>query len=43
MQMVTIALEVFRRLLPRLPPGVTLERVRIMEDPSLYADCTGLD
>ena len=27
---------------PRLPRGVTLERVRIMEDPTLYADCTGL-
>jgi 6-pyruvoyltetrahydropterin/6-carboxytetrahydropterin synthase len=38
-----IALDVFRRLLPRLPPDVTLERVRIMEDPTLYADCTGLD
>ena len=38
-----IAVDVFRRLLPRLPRGVTLERVRIMEDPTLYADCTGLD
>jgi 6-pyruvoyltetrahydropterin/6-carboxytetrahydropterin synthase len=38
-----IALAVFRRLLPRLPRGVTLERVRILEDPTLYADCTGLD
>ena len=38
-----IALDVFRRLLPRLPAGVTLARVRIMEDPTLYADCTGLD
>jgi 6-pyruvoyltetrahydropterin/6-carboxytetrahydropterin synthase len=38
-----IALDVFRRLLPRLPREVTLERVRIMEDPTLYADCTGLD
>ena len=38
-----IALDLFRRLLPRLPRGVTLERVRIMEDPTLYADCTGLD
>ena len=38
-----LALDVFRRLLPRLPGGVTLERVRIMEDPTLYADCTGLD
>jgi 6-pyruvoyltetrahydropterin/6-carboxytetrahydropterin synthase len=38
-----LALDVFRRLLARLPRGVTLERVRIMEDPTLYADCTGLD
>jgi 6-pyruvoyltetrahydropterin/6-carboxytetrahydropterin synthase len=37
-----IALAVFRSLLPRLPREVTLERVRIMEDPTLYADCTGL-
>jgi 6-pyruvoyltetrahydropterin/6-carboxytetrahydropterin synthase len=38
-----VAVDVFRRLLPRLPRDVTLERVRIMEDPTLYADCTGLD
>ena len=38
-----LAVDVFRRLLPRLPSGVRLERVRIMEDPTLYADCTGLD
>ena len=38
-----IALDVFRHLLPRLPRQVTLERVRILEDPTLYADCTGLD
>jgi len=37
-----VALNVFRRVAPRLPPGVSLERVRIMEDPTLYADCTGL-
>ena len=37
-----IAVHVFRRLGPRLPHGVALERVRIMEDPTLYADCTGL-
>jgi hypothetical protein len=37
-----VALDVFRRVAPRLPPGVSLERVRIMEDPTLYADCTGL-
>jgi 6-pyruvoyltetrahydropterin/6-carboxytetrahydropterin synthase len=38
-----IALDVFRRLRARLPREVTLERVRILEDPTLYADCTGLD
>lgn len=38
-----IAVDVFRRVAPRLPPGVSLERVRILEDPTLYADCTGLD
>jgi 6-pyruvoyltetrahydropterin/6-carboxytetrahydropterin synthase len=38
-----IARDVFRGLLPHLPRDVTLERVRIMEDPTLYADCTGLD
>ena len=38
-----LAADVFRRLAPRLPRGVSLERVRIMEDPTLYADCTGLD
>ena len=37
-----IAMEVYRGIASRLPLGVTLERVRIMEDPTLYADCTGL-
>jgi 6-pyruvoyl-tetrahydropterin synthase len=37
-----IAEYVFQRIAPRLPPGVVLERVRIMEDPSLYADYTGV-
>jgi 6-pyruvoyltetrahydropterin/6-carboxytetrahydropterin synthase len=37
-----IAAYVFRRIAARLPAGLVLERVRIMEDPSLYADCTGL-
>lgn len=31
----------FRRIAPRLPAGATLERVRVAEDPTLYADCTG--
>jgi 6-pyruvoyltetrahydropterin/6-carboxytetrahydropterin synthase len=37
-----IAIDVYRRIASRLPRSVTLERVRIMEDPTLYADCTGL-
>jgi 6-pyruvoyltetrahydropterin/6-carboxytetrahydropterin synthase len=37
-----IAAHVFPRVAARLPAGVVLERVRIMEDPTLYADCTGL-
>lgn len=37
-----MATYVFRRLAARLPAGAVLERVRIMEDPTLYADCTGL-
>jgi 6-pyruvoyltetrahydropterin/6-carboxytetrahydropterin synthase len=37
-----IAAYVFARVAARLPAGVTLERVRILEDPTLYADCTGL-
>jgi 6-pyruvoyltetrahydropterin/6-carboxytetrahydropterin synthase len=37
-----IAAYVFQRIAPRLPDGVELERVRIMEDPSLYADYTGV-
>jgi 6-pyruvoyltetrahydropterin/6-carboxytetrahydropterin synthase len=39
----SVARHLFGRLAPRLPRGVTLEKVRIMEDPTLYADCTGLD
>ncbi len=37
-----IAAHVFPRVAARLPAGVALERVRILEDPTLYADCTGL-
>lgn len=36
-----IAAHVYRRIAGRLPPGVVLERVRIAEDPTLHADCTG--
>lgn len=38
-----IAAHVFARIAPRLPQGVVLERVRIAEDPTLYADYTGID
>ena len=37
-----LAALVFPRIAARLPAGVILERVRIMEDPTLHADCTGL-
>ncbi len=37
-----IAAYVFRRIALRLPAELALERVRIMEDPTLYADCTGV-
>jgi 6-pyruvoyltetrahydropterin/6-carboxytetrahydropterin synthase len=37
-----IATYLFPRIAARLPRDIVLERVRIMEDPSLYADCTGL-
>lgn len=33
---------VFRRVAPRLPAGVRLERVRVAEDDTLHADCTGV-
>jgi 6-pyruvoyltetrahydropterin/6-carboxytetrahydropterin synthase len=36
-----IAGYVFGRIAGRLPAGVALQRVRIAEDPTLYADCTG--
>ena len=37
-----LATYLFPRIAARLPAGVVLERVRIMEDPTLYADCTGI-
>jgi 6-pyruvoyltetrahydropterin/6-carboxytetrahydropterin synthase len=37
-----IAAYLFQRIAARLPSGLALERVRVMEDPTLYADCTGL-
>jgi hypothetical protein len=38
-----MAAYVFRRVALRLPAGLTLERVRIREDDTLYADSTGAD
>ncbi|HEX5385504.1 MAG TPA: 6-carboxytetrahydropterin synthase [Gemmatimonadales bacterium] len=32
----------YQRISARLPAGVRLERVRVSEDPTLHADCTGL-
>lgn len=31
----------YSRIAARLPSGLRLERVRVAEDPTLYADCTG--
>ena len=31
----------YERIAPRLPHGVRLERVRVAEDDSIHADCTG--
>lgn len=36
-----LAVHIFARVAARLPAGVTLDRVRVLEDPTLYADCTG--
>jgi 6-pyruvoyltetrahydropterin/6-carboxytetrahydropterin synthase len=36
-----MAAYLFPRLARRLPEGVYLDRVRLAEDASLYADCTG--
>jgi 6-pyruvoyltetrahydropterin/6-carboxytetrahydropterin synthase len=37
-----LAAHVYSRVAARLPAGVALDRVRIAEDPTLYAECTGL-
>jgi 6-pyruvoyltetrahydropterin/6-carboxytetrahydropterin synthase len=34
---------IYARIARRLPAGVTLERVRVAEDDTLHADCTGTD
>jgi 6-pyruvoyltetrahydropterin/6-carboxytetrahydropterin synthase len=36
-----LAREIFTRLAPRLPPGVALAAVRVAEDETLHAECTG--
>lgn len=38
-----LAQHLFARLGSRLPAGVSLLRVRVAEDPTLQAECTGLD
>jgi 6-pyruvoyltetrahydropterin/6-carboxytetrahydropterin synthase len=37
-----LAAHFYARVAARLPAGARLERVRVSEDPTLYADCTGL-
>jgi 6-pyruvoyltetrahydropterin/6-carboxytetrahydropterin synthase len=37
-----LAVLLYPRIAARLPAPVVLERVRILEDPTLYADCTGI-
>lgn len=37
-----LARDVFRRVGPRLPAGVSLASVRVAEDDTLHADCTGV-
>lgn len=36
-----LAGHLYRRIAARLPTGVVLERVRLAEDSTLHADCTG--
>ncbi len=38
-----LACWLFARIDSRLPAGVTLTRVRVAEDETLHADCTGID
>ena len=38
----SLAALVYRRVAGRLPAGVTLVRVRVAEDATLHADCTGV-
>lgn len=36
-----LASMLYSRIAARLPSGLRLKRVRVAEDPTLYADCTG--
>lgn len=38
-----LAAWLFRRIAPRLPAGVALVNLRVAEDDTLHADCSGLD
>lgn len=38
-----LAVYIWNRVAPRLPSGVRLERVRVQEDPYLYAEYDGID
>ena len=38
-----VAVWCWQRIAPRLPGDVMLERVRVAEDATLWADCTGTD
>lgn len=38
-----LAALLFRRVSARLPAGVRLERLRVAEDSTLHADCTGVE
>ncbi len=38
-----LAVHIWRRIAPRLPQSLTLERVRVEEDPYLYAEYDGSD
>jgi 6-pyruvoyltetrahydropterin/6-carboxytetrahydropterin synthase len=36
-----LAAHLYGRIAARLPAGTSLERIRVEEDPTLYAECTG--
>jgi len=37
----TIVMDIWRQLVPRLPQGIALHRVRLYEDPTLFAEYFG--